>query len=310
MPSSLHRFTVAAAACALAQITVGALVTSKEAGLSIPDWPLAYGRLVPQLQGGIVYEFAHRILAVVVALLTWVLAVWLWRSDSRMWVRPLGFFALGGIFLQICLGGMAVLMLLPPAISSLHASLAQILFALLCVLAVITSEAWTGRTMPTGEARDASPRSASPRSASLRPLAAILPALTLLQIALGAAARHKAIGYIWHIADAALVSGVILWATVRVFLHHAANLSLRRSALILISLLMAQIFLGIAAYMSRLATADAIQPQAVMVFFTALHVIAGALMFAATTIFAVEAWRGTAGPSPRIGSAPEWASVK
>lgn len=300
MPSSLHRFTVAVAVCALAQITVGALVTSKEAGLSIPDWPLAYGRLVPQLQGGIVYEFAHRILAVVVALLTGVLAVWLWRSDSRMWVRPLGFFALGGIFLQICLGGMAVLMLLPPAVSSLHASLAQILFALLCVLAVITSEAWTGRTMPIGEAR----------GPFLRPLAALLPALTLVQIALGAAARHKAIGYIWHIADAALVSGMILWATVRVLLHHAANLSLRRSALVLISLLMAQIFLGIAAYMSRLATADAIQPQAVMVLSTALHVTTGALMFAATTIFAVEVWRGTAGPSPRIGSAPEWASVK
>ena len=64
-------------------LTAGALVTSNDAGLSIPDWPLAYGSLVPPLVGGIRYEWGHRVVAGTVALLTALLAAWLWRSESR-----------------------------------------------------------------------------------------------------------------------------------------------------------------------------------------------------------------------------------
>ena len=73
----LHRFALWVAVFTLCQVVAGALVTSREAGLSIPDWPLAYGRLVPRLDGGIVYEFIHRMLALLVTGLTAILAVWL-----------------------------------------------------------------------------------------------------------------------------------------------------------------------------------------------------------------------------------------
>jgi cytochrome c oxidase assembly protein subunit 15 len=296
MESKLHAFSIAAAACALVQIVAGALVTSKEAGLSIPDWPLNYGRLIPQLEGGIAYEFAHRVMALLVAGFTGVLAIWLWKADERAWVRPLGFFLLGGVLLQIVLGGMAVLMLLPPAVSSMHASLAQILFAGVCSIAAVTSSSWR---MASGLASN---------DALLRRLAAIVPATVLIQIALGAAARHKVIGYVWHIAAASVVSGMILWATVRALVQHAGNPALRRAAVILISVLLIQVFLGIAAYMSRLATVDAIQPQPVMVGFTALHVATGALTFAAAVIFGIQAWRGA--PSGGGPAEAGWAPAK
>ena len=57
----LHRYSVLVAICALLLVVAGALVTSQEAALSVPDWPLSYGRLVPPLEGNIVYEFAHRV---------------------------------------------------------------------------------------------------------------------------------------------------------------------------------------------------------------------------------------------------------
>ena len=46
-------------------VIAGALVTSNDAGGAIPDWPLSWGKLVPPLEGGIVYAYTHRVLAAV-----------------------------------------------------------------------------------------------------------------------------------------------------------------------------------------------------------------------------------------------------
>ena len=54
---SLHRFAVSMTVLTGGLLTAGALVTSNDAGLSIPDWPLAYDSLVPPLVGGIRYEW-------------------------------------------------------------------------------------------------------------------------------------------------------------------------------------------------------------------------------------------------------------
>jgi cytochrome c oxidase assembly protein subunit 15 len=39
----LHRYTVVVAFCTLLLVVAGGLVTSNDAGLSVPDWPLSYG---------------------------------------------------------------------------------------------------------------------------------------------------------------------------------------------------------------------------------------------------------------------------
>ena len=74
-------------------ILVGGVVTSAEAGLSVPDWPNSYGWnmfLFPfsKMVGGIYYEHAHRLIGSLVGLETLVLFVWLWlRPPMRRTVE-------------------------------------------------------------------------------------------------------------------------------------------------------------------------------------------------------------------------------
>src|ERR1700674_2398783 len=79
----VHAFAVFTACCTFLLLIAGALVTSNDAGLAVPDWPLSYGSLTPPMVGGIFYEHGHRMIAAFVGLLSIVLAVWLWRVESR-----------------------------------------------------------------------------------------------------------------------------------------------------------------------------------------------------------------------------------
>src|SRR3954463_13016612 len=105
----LHRFAVVLAGCTLFLVIAGASVTSNQAGLSVPDWPLSYGQVMPEMRGGVFYEHGHRMVATTVGILTLVLTVWLWRADPRRWMKKLGLAALGAVVLQGVLGGMTVL---------------------------------------------------------------------------------------------------------------------------------------------------------------------------------------------------------
>src|SRR5580704_3881954 len=92
-----HRFAVFAASVTFLLIIAGALVTSNDAGLSVPDWPTSFGSLykIPKLVGGVKFEHTHRMIAQVAGLLTIVLAIWSWRAEKRRWMRILGWAALG-----------------------------------------------------------------------------------------------------------------------------------------------------------------------------------------------------------------------
>src|SRR5947209_15041173 len=77
---AVHRFALFLVACTLLLLIAGALVTSNEAALSVPDWPLSYGTLLPPMVGGIVFEDSHRKIAGAVLLLTLILAI---RSEEH-----------------------------------------------------------------------------------------------------------------------------------------------------------------------------------------------------------------------------------
>src|SRR5438477_11850605 len=109
----LHRYTVVVAMCTLLLVVAGGLVTSNDAGLSVPDWPLSYGKLMPKMEGGIFYEHGHRMIATTVGLFTIVSLVWIFRVDRRSWMRKLAVVALLGVILQGVLGGITVWLLLP-----------------------------------------------------------------------------------------------------------------------------------------------------------------------------------------------------
>src|SRR5437764_6576121 len=121
----LHRLAVLTAASAFFLLFIGGLVTSHQAGLSVPDWPTSYGWNMftfpmKDWTGNIFYEHTHRLFASFVGFLILVQAVLLQRYEVRSWVKRLGWLALGGVVLQGVLGGITVLTYLPPAISSAH----------------------------------------------------------------------------------------------------------------------------------------------------------------------------------------------
>src|SRR5260370_3361263 len=91
----LHRFAKFLVACTVVLILAGSLVTSNDAGLSVPDWPTTYGwnmfTFPPSLWvANILYEHGHRLIASGVGLLTILLVVWLWLGESRSWLKWLG----------------------------------------------------------------------------------------------------------------------------------------------------------------------------------------------------------------------------
>ena len=93
-----HRFAVTLASWTFLLLIAGALVTSNDAGLSVPDWPTSFGSWykIPKLVGGVRFEHIHRMIAQVAGLLTLILAIWTWRVEKRRWLRILALAAVGG----------------------------------------------------------------------------------------------------------------------------------------------------------------------------------------------------------------------
>ena len=162
------------------------MVTSKNAGLAVPDWPTTFGYnmfLFPisKWVGGILFEHTHRLIASAVGFLTIILAIWLWRSESRKWVRKLGLVSLGGVILQGVLGGLRVTML-KDQIGIFHACIAQAFLGLLVVIALVTTNFWTsldGFRVNQG------------RFSRIRSLAIAITIAIYVQLALGATMRHQ-----------------------------------------------------------------------------------------------------------------------
>ncbi len=277
----LHRYAVLWSFCTLFLVVAGGLVTSNDAGLSVPDWPLSYGRLMPAMEGNIFYEHGHRMVATTVGLLTIGMAIWLMRAESRRWLRHLGWVALVAVVAQGVLGGMTVIFMLPKPVSIGHACLAQLFFSTTVAIALFTSQSWSRGARIVDDA------GAPP----LHWLALTAACCVFIQLALGASARHQAIGILPHVIGALVATGMVLWVSVRVLMRHAGHDALRNSALALLSITFLQVFLGIAAYMSRLATADAPQPMPMMVGFTVAHVAVGALTLAASVVLAIQVLR-------------------
>jgi len=162
------------------------MVTSKGVGLAVPDWPTTFGYNmflfpVSKWVGGILFEHTHRLIASAVGVLTIILAVWLWRMESRRWLRNLGFAALGAVILQGVLGGLRVTML-KDEIGIFHACLAQGFFAMLIVITLATSRLW----------QRISAQAVSSRAAhSLARAAIVTTCVVYAQLALGATMRHQ-----------------------------------------------------------------------------------------------------------------------
>jgi len=283
-----HRLAVITACATFPLLFIGGLVTSKGAGLAVPDWPTTFGYnmfLYPwsKMVGNIFYEHSHRLVASAVGLATIALALSLWLQEHRKWLRWLGLLALALIVVQGVLGGLRVT-LVEHSLAIVHASLAQAFFALTVSLALFTSPEW----------REKINQAASADYGRLRRLAAVTTGLIYFQVFFGAVLRHTGLRLDAHLLFAALVTLHVVLLAVRIFKEHASHPRLTRPALLLSAMLLLQLFLGTVSYLSKFTSLVSI-PIDATVFLTTTHLAVGALMLVTSLVVTLRTYRY---PSP------------
>jgi cytochrome c oxidase assembly protein subunit 15 len=241
--------------------------------------------------GGIFYEHGHRLIASTVGFLTILLAGWLWRAESRRWMKWLGVTALGAVVLQGLLGGLTVLYFLPPSVSTAHAGLAEIFFCLTIAIALFTSPSWTRGDDVVDDG-------------VLRRVATATTGIIYLQILVGATMRHTDAGlaipdfplmfgglvpdhwdakiavHFAHRVGALVVSLAIVATSAHVWYHHRGRTRLTRPAVLLVVLVLTQVTLGAVTVLSRLHEV-----------INSLHVVCGASVLATSLIVTLRSWR-------------------
>lgn len=196
LPSNSGLFSVVAALTVFILLVTGGLVTGLESGLAVPDWPNSFGHnmlLYPlsEMKGGIYYEHAHRLFGMLVGVTALVLTVVVWREETRPWVRGLAIAFLVAVCVQGLFGGLRVTgrltvetdptALTPStALAIVHGMFGQIILALACVIACVTSNAW----------KSSWPAASLASAGRLRVLPIALIAMLVIQLFLGASYRH------------------------------------------------------------------------------------------------------------------------
>jgi cytochrome c oxidase assembly protein subunit 15 len=205
----IHRLALLTAGSTTLLVFAGGMVTSTGSGLSVPDWPLSFGTLFPAMRGGVFYEHGHRLIAGAVAILTFLLALAVWRREARRSVRVLAALAACLVLIQALLGGLTVLLLLPTAVSVAHAGVANLFFLLTVALAVQT------RPRPPVSLSQAVSGGATPGWIALT-------VVIYLQILLGAVMRHSGAGLAipdFPLAFGSLVPPLTTWPVIIHFAH-------------------------------------------------------------------------------------------
>jgi cytochrome c oxidase assembly protein subunit 15 len=292
----LYRFSRFVAACTVLLILAGSLVTSHDAGLSVPDWPTSYGwnmfTFPPSLWvANIFYEHGHRLIASNVGFLTIVLASWLWAVEKRAWLRWLGVAALAAVIGQGLLGGITVLFYLPPAVSTAHAGLAEIFFSMTVAIALFTSPRWNADTRSVDDSR-------------LRRMATGTTLAIYTQILIGATMRHTGAGlaipdfplmfgrivpdhwnagiaiHFAHRVGAIVVAAMAIATSVYVWRRHRDRVPLAQASLCISIVIVFQLTLGALTVLSRR------QP-----WINSLHVVGGAVVLTTSLVITLWSWR-------------------
>ncbi|MES1257647.1 MAG: hypothetical protein ABUS51_04420 [Acidobacteriota bacterium] len=201
-------------------------------------------------------EYIHVRAGIAVGALCFVLGVWclLDRNPVLRWL---------GILVALTTGVEAM-----SRAVLIHACFAPVLFAAVAAVAGF---------------RPVRPLSAPAGRFPLRPLVLCLPPLVFLQIALGAAARHKVFGVMPHLGAALPLAGLILIVCLSVLRHYSNDRPLRSRARALLVMLLIQVPLGMVVLILR-----SLPPNNLLAVAAAAHVATGSLTFAASALLALQ----------------------
>jgi heme A synthase len=177
---TLRRFAIATASLTFVLLLMGGLVHNTRSSLACPDWPLCYGQVFPKMEGGVLVEHSHRLVASTVSLMAAILMIAAWVSAKRTGDKKLAWLATGAfglVLTQATLGGLTVLLRLPPVVSTAHLAVSQLFFLSLIYIAF--------RAQNDGRA---------PLPAKVQRMTAWGMGLVYVQMIVGAAMRHLGAG--------------------------------------------------------------------------------------------------------------------
>ncbi len=255
-------------------VTVGSVISSSGYGLSIPDWPLALGSLIPApLVGGIAWEFAHRALSLITGLATFLLGGLLLAHAAPL-LRRLGTAMMAIILVQILLGGLGVLQEFPWLLKVMHASLAHLFVGVVAAAVAVISP---GVAPAVNELPDADAIRRTRAFASM----------VLLQLVAGAVVRHAETqgvmlgALVLHLV---LAIGIAIMG-ISIALRLGAALSGWRAALAYAigAGIVVQILLGFTVFLSAPEPGAIGQQSLSYVWHAGSHVVVGALLLACGT---------------------------
>ncbi|MBL4574517.1 MAG: COX15/CtaA family protein, partial [Opitutaceae bacterium] len=136
----------------------GGITTSIRAGMAFLDWPLSNGSINPEgwlTEPDKMAEHSHRLLGMIVGLLTITIFCWLLIREERPWLRKIGRIALLLVILQGVLGGARVKLdqlniltdnnFIAQGFAVAHACTAQIFLCILVAIAIASSRPWIER---------------------------------------------------------------------------------------------------------------------------------------------------------------------
>lgn len=293
---ALAWFAAGGAAWVFVLVTLGAFTTSIGAGMAFPDWPLSNGSINPEgwlTDIAMFAEHSHRLSGATMGFITIGLALWLWKAESRAWLRRLGGWALFIVIVQGLIGGKRVLldathvpgfeMSLGQMLRIPHGILAQVFVCILFAISAGLSRPWIEQTQ-AGEL---------PNRA--RKLAVISTLLIFIQLVIAATMRHNHAGlaiptfpltpeggliptswdfrigiHFAHRAMALVITLALGWLTFEIIRARASE-GMKLAAAVMGTLLIVQVLLGAAAIWTFRNA-----------YYTTAHVICGACLLAAT----------------------------
>jgi cytochrome c oxidase assembly protein subunit 15 len=291
---SLALLTVCMAVLALSS---GAVVTTFRVGMADPLWPTYPWHLAliswEEPSPGFIVEHTHRLLDYLLGFCSILLAIGLWWAQPRRWLGWLGIAALGGIIMQGLLGGFRVLLnaLVGTDLALIHGLFAQLVFALLVSLALVTSRSW----------ESSAGFSPGPSASRDWPLSVWTSLLIFVQIVFGAILRHTSspLGQRGHILVAFAVVTAVTLLVKAVFEKRDGEKPLAISVGLLAALVAVQVLFGVEALLIRFGAPGLPElqitniPQAII---RTAHFVLGSLIFATAVAVSLWAHRGLAVP--------------
>ena len=260
--------TVATAAVTYALVVLGGVVRVSGSGLGCPDWPLCHGHLLPPLQLHVLIEYSHRTVASLASALIVATAAYAWvRLRGRRDLLTPATVAVGLLGVQVALGGITVLLELPPEIVLAHLATAMALLGAVSVTATRAALPPPPRPSPGGEERLPLPDRDYDRIALRWVRAAAAGTFVLIltgSLVVGSGASSACAGWplcgggldlafdrlpliqLLHRGVALLVGALVVASLLVVLARHARNRALRATAALTITALAVQVAVGAA----------------------------------------------------------------